>query len=223
MDELISKLTEIRKEADQQLDKELGEVIACLTTNEHTEEARGLISAALQLRSLDEGVRLIDLKRVLLTLDWPSTRYSMLMAIADDENFTTVSSALAELVRETFYDILDDGILNLFRVECSERLSYQGLHEDETKFVRYYLTSREWFRKKEIEKRILDTNAGMTPGLCKVKVVGIKRMWFGETGKFAEFLRILGNSENYDLPYNENMASAIDKLMQPEKFKEWED
>ena len=93
---------------------------------------------------------------------------------------------------------------------------------EETKFVRYYLTSREWFRKEEIEKRILDTNAGMT-SLCEVKVIGMKRMWFGEIEKFAEFLKILGNSENYDALYDENMVSAIDKLMQPEKFKEWED
>lgn len=223
MDELVSKLTEIRMAADNQLDEELEEVIACVTAHEHAEESRGLISAALQLRSLDEGVRLVDLERVLLTLDGRSSRYSVLMVIADAKNFTTVSSALTELVRAAIYDILDDGCLNLIRVECSERFAYKGLRTEETKFVRYYLTSREWFRKKEIEKRILDTNAGMTTGLCKVKVVGMKRMWFGEIGKFAEFLKILSNSENFDLPYNENLVNAIDRLLQPENFKEWRD
>ena len=223
MDELVSKLTEIRKAADQQLDKELEEAIACVTTHEHAEESRGLISAALQLRSLDEGVRLVDLKRVLLTLDRPSTQYSVLMAIADAEKFTTVSSALTELVHAAVYDILDDGCLDLIRVECSEQLAYNGLRTDETKFVRYYLTSREWLRKAEVEKRVIDTNAGRPTGLCKVKVVGMKRMWFGEIGRFSEFLKILGNSKNYDCLYDENMVSEIDKLMQPEKFKEWED
>lgn len=222
MDELISKLTEIRKAADKQLDKELEEVVSCVTTHRHAEEARGLINAALQLRSLDEGVRLIDLKRVLLTLDGLSSRYSVLMDIANAENFTTVSPALTELVRMAVYDILDDGILNLIRVECSEHFVSDMLPTEETKFVRYYLTSNEWFGKGEIERRVLDTNAGMT-SLCEVKVVGMKRMWFGEIGKFAEFLKVLGNSENYDLPHNENMVSAIDKLMQPEKFKEWDD
>jgi len=221
MDELISRLTEIRKAADKQLDKELEKLIACLANHLHAEEARSLVDAALQLRSLDEGIRLVDLRRILFTLDGFS-RYSVLMDIADANNFTTVSSSLSELVHTAFYDILDDGILNLIRVECTEHFASDMLPTEETKFVRYYLTSNEWFRKEEIEKRVLDTNAGMT-SLCEVKVVGMKRMWFGEIEKFTEFLKILGNSKNYDVLYNDNMVSAIDKLMQPEKFKEWED
>ncbi len=221
-DELVSKLTEIRKAADQQLDKELNEVISCVTTYRHAEEARGLINAALQLRSLDEGIRLTYLKRVLFTLDGLSSRYSVLMDIANAENFTTVSPALTELVRVAVYDILDDGILNLIRVECTEHFVSDILPTEETKFVRYYLTSNEWFGRGEIERRVLDTNAGMT-SLCEVKVVGMKRMWFGEIGKFTEFLKILANEENYDTLYNKNMAGAIDKLLQPERFKEWED
>lgn len=223
MNELISKLTEIRKAADKQLDKELEHVIACMTNYQDAEEVSGLIDAALQLRSLDDGIRLVDLGRVLFTLDGRASRYSVLMDIADVDNFTTVSAALSELVSTAFYDILDDGILNLIRVECTEHFISDVLPTEETKFVRYYLTSNEWFgRKEEIEKRVLDTNAGMT-SLCEVKVVGMKRMWFGEVGKFAEFLKILGNSENYDCLHDDNMVSAIDKLMQPEKFKEWED
>lgn len=223
MNELISKLTEIRKAADKQLDRELEMLIACMTDHLHTKETSGLIDAALQLRSLDEGIRVVDLGRVLFTLDGRASRYSVLMDIADANNFTTVSSALSELVSTAFYDILDDGILNLIRVECTEHFVGDALPE-ETKFVRYYLTSNEWFgRKEEIEKRILDTNAGMTQGLCEIKIVGMKRMWFGEVGKFAEFLKILANNENYDVLYNNNMVAAIDELLHPEKFKEWED
>ena len=222
MDELVSKLTEIRKAADQQLDEELNEVISCVTTHRRGAEARNLINMALQLRSLDEGIRCVDLERVLFTLDGRLTRYAMLVDIADAENFTTVSSSLTELVSTAVYDILDDGILNLIRVECTEHFFSDILPTEETKFVRYYLTSREWFRKGEVERRILDTNAGMT-GLCEVKIIGMKRMWFGEIGKFAEFLKILANGENYDSLYDNNLAAAIDKLMQPEKFREWEE
>ena len=221
-DELVSKLIEIRKASDQQLDKELAKVIDLMISHLNAKEVRGLIDAALQLRSLDEGTRLIDFKRILFTLDGASSRYSVLMAIANAENFTTVSRCLTELVRTAFYDILDDGILNLIRVECSEHFVSDTLPTEETKFVRYYLTCNEWFRKREIEELILDTNAGMT-SLCEVKVVGMKRMWFGEIEKFAEFLKILANEENYDPLYNNNLVAAIDKLLKPEKFKEWED
>ena len=223
MDELVSKLTEIRKAADKQLDKELNEVISCVTTDRHSKEAYELVNAALQLRSLPEGLRIINLREVLFTLDGFSTQYSALEDISNAENFSTVSSALVKLADAAVYDILDDGCLDLLRVECSEHLATTAFPTKDTKFVRYYLTSREWLTREEAEKRILNTNVGRITRIFEVKITGMKRMWFGKVEKFVEFLKILANKDNYVFPYNENMVSAIDKLMQPEKFKEWED
>jgi len=206
-------LSELHSGAVNQIDNEFFELEKFLRDDATPEEVR-VINAALNLRRLDEGLRVVELYSLIFGLDGRSTRYSCLYRIADSSHFTTIASDLLNLIERLTYDILDDGYLRLVRVKMNYQTFKVGVGEEH---FRYFLSCREDFTMKKIE------DAVRRHSVFPFHIVKVKKMWFGDIDKFASFLALLADGFDSKDPYQDKLAKRIDELMEPETYEDWEE
>lgn len=221
---VVAELNDIREKADKQLDYELGEIVSLVrngmpnTLSLTKEQALRLVHAALRLRRLPEGMRVVDLKELLFAVNGYGGRYDVFLDIINADNYSTVSGALIKLIDSLIYDILDDGYIHVVRAVFLQTIPIGDNRE--SRYVQYHLNCHEYLERKEAEERIL--NSGIH--VFKVEVESMKDMWFGSIDKFCDFLEIIGDPGNYpdDDCYHEKLAAKLDELMEPDKFDNWE-
>ena len=210
---LTTNLSELHSGAVNQVDKEFSELETFLKDEAKPEEIR-IINAALNLRRLDAGVRMVNFHSMLFELDGRSSRYSDLYAISDPEHFSTIAADLLDLVRRLTYDILDDGYLRLVRVKMNYQTFKAG---EEVEHFCYFLSSREDLTMKKIEAAV--NHHSVFP----LRVVNVKNMWFKSLEQFASFLELLADGFDSKDPYQDRLAKWIDKLMKPETYRDWKE
>ncbi len=210
---LTTNLSELHSGAVNQVDNEFSELETFLKDEAKTEEIR-IINAALNLRRLDDGVRMVNFHSMLFELDGHGSRYSDLYAISNPEHFSTITADLLDLVRRLSYDILDDGYLRLVRA----KINYQTFNVgEEVEHFCYFLSSREDLTVKKIESAVKHHS------VFPLRVVNVKNMWFKSLAQFASFLELLADGFDSKDPYQDGLAKRIDKLMKPETHKNWEE
>lgn len=207
---MTTNLSELHSGAVKQIDKEFSELEKFLKEYAKPEETR-VVNAALGLRKLDEGIRVVELYNMLFGLG-SNNRYSCLYRIADSSHFSTIASDLMNLVERLPYDILDDGYLRLVRVKMNYQTFKVGIGEEH---FRYFLSSREDLTMKKIE------NAVNHHSVFPFHVVNIKNMWFKDLDQFASFLELLADGFDSKDAYQDGLARRIDKLMKPETYRNW--
>lgn len=210
---LATNLSELHSGAVNQVDNEFFELEKFLKDEAKPEEIR-IINAALNLRKLDAGVRMINFYSMLFELERYSSRYSVLYAISNPEHFSTIATDLLDLVRRLSYDILDDGYLRLVRAKINYQTFKVG---EEVEHFCYFLLSHEDLTMKKIEAAI--NHHSVFP----LRVVNVKNMWFKSLAQFASFLELLADGFDSKDAYQDGLAKRIDKLMKPETYKNWEE
>ena len=210
---LSTNLSELHSGAVNQVDKEFCDLETFLKDEAKTEEIR-IINAALNLRKLDEWMRLTEFHNMIFELDGHGSRYSDLYAISNPEHFSTIATDLLDLVRRLTYDILDDGYLRLVRVKMNYQTFKVGVGEEH---FSYFLSSREDLTMKKIEAAV--NHHSVFP----LRVVNVKNMWFKNLDQFASFLELLADGFDSKDPYQDGLAKRIDKLMKPETYRNWEE
>ncbi len=210
---LTTNISELHSGAVNQVDNEFIELEKFLKDEAKPEEVR-IINAALNLRRLDAGVRMVNLHNMLFELDGHGSRYSDLYAISNPEHFSTIATDLLELVRRLRYDILDDGYLRLVRVKISYQTFKVGIGEEH---FCYFLSSCEDSTMNEVDAAV--NHHSVFP----LHVVNVKKMWFKSLDQFASFLELLADGFDSKDPYQDGLAKRIDKLMKPETYKNWKE
>ena len=210
---MTTNLSELHSGAVNQVDNEFFKLEKFLNDEAKPEEIR-IINAALNLRKLDAGVRMVNFSSMLFELDRHGSRYSDLYAISDPEHFSTIATDLLDLVRRLRYDILDDGYLRLVRVKINYQTFKVG---EEVEHFCYFLSSREDLTMKKIEAAV--NHHSVFP----LHVVNVKNMWFKSLEQFASFLELLSDGFDSKDPYQDRLAKWIDKLMKPETYRDWKE
>ncbi len=207
---LTTNLSELHSSAVNQVDNEFFELEAFLKDEAKPEEIR-IINAALNLRRMEAGVRMVNFHRMLFELDGHS-RYSDLYAISNPEHCSTIAVDLLDLVRRLRYDILDDGYLRLVRVKMNYQTFKVGVGEEH---FCYFLLSHEDLTMKKIEAAV------NYHSVFPFHVVSVKTMWFKSLDQFASFLGLLADGFDSKDVYQDKLAKKIDELMKPETYRNW--
>ena len=208
---LTTNLSELHSGAVNQVDSEFFELEKFLKDEAKPEEIR-IINAALNLRRLDAGVRMVNFHRMLFELETYGSRYSDLYTISNPEHFSTIATDLLDLVRRLRYDILDDGYLRLVRVKMNYQTFKIGIGDEH---LSYFLLSHEDLTMKQIEAAVNHHSP------FPFRVVNVKTMWFKSLDQFASFLGLLADGFDSKDVYQDKLAKRIDELMKPETYRNW--
>ena len=210
---MTTNLSELHSGAVNEVDREFSELETFLKDKANPEEIR-IVNAALNLRRLDEGIRVVELYNMLFGLDVRNTRYSCLYRIADSSHYSTIASDLMNLVERLTYDILDDGYLRLVRVVVDYQTFKVG---EEAPHVQYFLSCNENLKMGTIKAAV------NLHSVFPFRVVNVKNMWFDSLDQFASFLWLLADGFDSKDAYQDGLAKMISKLMRPETYKNWEE
>ena len=205
-------LSELHSSAVNQVDREFAELETFLKNEAKPEEVR-VINAVLNLRRLNDGIRMVDFHHMFFELDGSSSRYSDLYKLINPEHYSTIAAGLLDFVGGLTYDILDDGYLRLVRV----KMNYQKIEGGETEHFSYFLLSHEDLTMRKIEAAI--NHHSVFP----LRVVNVKTMWFKSLDQFASFLELLANGFDSNDVYQDGLAKKIDELMKPETYRDWKE
>lgn len=210
---LTTNLSELHSGAVNQVDNEFIELEKFLKDEAKPEEIR-IVNAALNLRKLDEWMRMTKFHDMVFGLDGNSARYSDLYAISNSEHFSTIAVDLLDLIRRLNYDILDDGYLRLVRAKINYQTFKVG---EEVEHFFYFLLSHEDLTMKRIEAAVNHHSP------FQLRVVNVKTMWFKNLDQFASFLGLLADGFDSKDAYQDKLAKWIDELMKPETYRNWEE
>ena len=210
---IATNITELHSRAVNQVDMEFSELEAFLKKEAKPEEIR-IINAALNLRRLDEWMRITNFHDIVFKLDGNGSRYSDLYAISNPEHCSTIAVDLLDLVRRLRYDILDDGYLRLVRVKMNYQTFKVGVGEEH---FRYFLSTHEDMTMDEIEAAVNHYSP------FPFHIVKVKNMWFKSLEQFASFLELLADGFDSKDHYQDRLAKKIDELMKPETYRDWKE
>lgn len=178
-----------------------------------------LIEAALGLRSLCEGNE-IEANHILFEANNWRSRYMCFLDIMRHDEVMRVPQALDLLITEANYDILDDGWLGLVRLECHDVWTPHGVIDDNSNklgndYVIYRMNCNEYLSRSGLKKQLQKCQCMKTRIIDSCKYVSFKSI-----EDFTEFLKIIGDNNNYDRDNHKKIAEKLDALMHPEEVKE---
>ena len=176
------------------------------------ENKKRVVDAVLSWRQLSESQR-YAIAQMWYAIDCPS-RYDMLKRIMDPENFTTVPKDLDYFLAEANYDLNDDGFLRVVRIEHPYMAKIRGTMVGDP-WVEYVMTGQEWLLVGEAARKL----EGRGSMFADYTVTKMTQIWFDDytLDKFAGFLELLANPDNFD--YTKPMSGFSEAL---DKFFDWE-
>lgn len=210
---LTTNLSELHSRAVNQVDNEFFELETFLKDKTKLGLVR-IMNAALNLRKLNEWMRVTHFRDMVFGLDGNDSRYSDLYAISNPEHCSTIARDLLDLVERLSYDILDDGYLRLVRAKINYQTFKVG---EEVEHFFYFLLSHEDLTMKRIEAAVNHHSP------FQLRVANVKTMWFKNLDQFASFLGLLVDGFDSKDAYQDRLAKRIDELMKPETYRDWKE